>query len=123
MFGFEFFFFFFNFFPGTYRATYTPKHSGPTTINVTLGDEGHVAQSPYHIEVQPKVDTSNTFIHGPGLEDGILDTQPTHFIIETRDQDNKPLGKKGAGQPFDVSTPFIVFFFFFLDSNLPKISG
>ena len=29
---------------GTYKASYTPKHSGPTTINVTLGDEGHVGE-------------------------------------------------------------------------------
>ncbi len=92
---------------GTYRVEYTPKHSGPTTVTVTLGDEGHVAESPYHIEVQPKVDASKTLCHGPGLEDGILDTQPTHFMIETRDQDNKPLHKKGANQPFvvDVKGP------------------
>jgi len=79
------------------------KHSGPTTIEVTLGDEGHVAESPYHIEVQPKVDVTKTLCHGPGLEDGILDTQPTYFMIETRDQDGKPLNKKGANQPFVVT--------------------
>lgn len=28
---------------GTYNVEYTAKHSGRNTINVTLGDEGHVA--------------------------------------------------------------------------------
>ena len=90
---------------GTYTAKYTPKHSGPTTINVTLDQDDekkHVADSPYKIDVQQKVDASKTLVHGPGLEDGILDTQPTYFDIETRDQDGKPLGEKGAGAPFKV---------------------
>merc|ERR1711991_197014 len=63
---------------------------------------GHVADSPYNIDVQPKVDVAKTLCHGPGLEDGILDTQPTHFMIETRDQDGNPLNEKGANQPFVV---------------------
>jgi hypothetical protein len=73
---------------------YTPKHSGPTTINVTLGEEGHVADSPYKIDVQPKVDKDKTLVFGPGLENGILDTHPQHFNIETRDQARKKNERK-----------------------------
>lgn len=88
---------------GTYTVNYTPAHSGPNTINVTLGDEGHVAESPYHINVQPKIDPKQTKVWGPGLEDGILDTQPQEFYVQPLDQDGKPLGPAGKGKPIKVT--------------------
>ncbi len=75
---------------GTYTCNYTPQHSGKNTINVTLGEEGHVAESPYVLNVQPKIDAKNTKVYGPGLEDGILDTHPqaraptVWFIVGSR---------------------------------------
>jgi len=89
---------------GTYKV-YTPQHSGNLTVNVTLDQDdktNHVADSPYKLSVEQKVDASKTLCHGPGLEDGILDTQPTYFDIETRDQDGKPIGEKAKGMPFVV---------------------
>lgn len=62
-----------------------------------------VAQSPYVLDVQPKVDVNKTRVYGPGLEDGILDTQPQEFYIEPLDQDGKPLGAAGKGKPFKVT--------------------
>lgn len=104
---------------GTYTVSYTALHSGRNVINVTLGDEGHVAESPYTINVQPKVkrraqcakcrpahsassqvDVTRTKVWGPGLEDGILDTQKQEFYIEPLDQDGNPLGPAGKGKPF-----------------------
>jgi hypothetical protein len=92
---------------GTYTAEYTAAHSGPTTINVTIEEDGkdaHVDESPYKIDVQQKVSTEKTLCHGPGLEkSGVVDTEPTHFMIETRDQDGNPIAdNKGAGVPFKV---------------------
>jgi hypothetical protein len=53
--------------------------------------------------VEPGVSAQHTLCQGPGLQDGILDTQPTHFDILTRDAHGKAIpGAKGAGQPFEV---------------------
>lgn len=51
------------------------------------------------INVEPGVDPRQTLVHGPGLEDGILDTHPQYFLVEYRDSHGRPLGAKGAGMP------------------------
>lgn len=44
-----------------------------------------------------------TLVHGPGLEDGILDTHPQEFYIETRDAHGRPIGTKLRVLPVGVS--------------------
>lgn len=45
-------------------------------------------------------DANKSIAYGPGLEDGVTDTLPTHFTIEARDRNGNRI-KKG-GDPFEV---------------------
>jgi len=85
---------------GRIRADYQPEDAGPYHAEVKLKDE-HVAKSPYDFNVAPGADHSKTLVYGPGLENGILDTQPQHFFIEPRDKRGKPI--KGCKEPFTVT--------------------
>jgi len=49
---------------------------------------------PKTIVVEAGVSNEKTLVHGPGLENGILDTQPAEFYIETRDSHGRPIGHK-----------------------------
>lgn len=52
----------------------------------------------------PTTNAKNTVVDGPGVQkNGVVELYPTYFTIETRDKDNKPIGKLGAGQPFEIT--------------------
>ena len=95
---------------GTYDVEIQADQAGPHKVDLFLRNPHlpnhieHIKDFPKTINVEPGVDASKTICHGPGLEDGILDTQPTYFNIETRDAHGRPIpGEKGAGQPFEVN--------------------
>lgn len=84
---------------GTVRVDFVPRDHGDHTITVTLEGQ-HVDRSPYKVVVDPTLDASRSLAHGPGIEDGAnRDGEKTHFIVELRDKDGKPVGAKGAGAP------------------------
>jgi len=95
---------------GTYDVDIEAEEAGPYKVDLFLrnkeipGHIEHIKDFPKTIIVEPGVDPKQTLVHGPGLEDGILDTQPTYFMIETRDAHGRVIpGVKGAGQPFEVA--------------------
>ncbi len=99
---------------GTYDVEIQAEEAGPHKVDLFLRNKEipnhieHIKDFPKTINVEPGVSASQTICHGPGLEDGILDTQPTYFTIETRDAHGRPIpGTKGAGQPFlvDIQGP------------------
>lgn len=52
----------------------------------------------------PTTNARNTVVSGPGVaKTGVVELYPTYFTIETRDKDNKPIGKLGSGQPFETT--------------------
>lgn len=90
---------------GTYDVEIDAQEAGPHHVDLFLRNKDapavieHVKDFPKTIEVEPGVDARQTLVHGPGLENGILDTHPQHFDVEYRDKHGRPLGAKGAGMP------------------------
>jgi filamin len=91
---------------GTFTVTYHPTEPGDYTVESILRNPfrptsyEHIKNSPKTVHVEPGTDASKSFAHGPGLEDGILDTLPTQFTIQAADRDGKKMDK--GGDPFDV---------------------
>jgi len=91
---------------GTYTVTYKPTEPGDHEIVVGLKNPAaplyydHIKDSPFHVGIKPGTDAAQTKVYGPGIEDGVKDNEPTHFTIEARDPQGKPLGK--GGDPFEV---------------------
>jgi len=90
---------------GTYSASYLPPVPGRYRVDVILRAETalyyeHVAQSPYIVESEAGVDASLSLVYGRGVEDGVLNTQPTEFYIKARDREGKDLVK--SAEPFVV---------------------
>jgi filamin len=93
---------------GTYDVDITAEEPGAYNVDLFLRNKDipnhieHIKDFPKTIMVDSGVSAEHTICEGPGLEDGILDTQPTFFNIETRDGKGRPVQEKGAGQPFVV---------------------
>ena len=91
---------------GTYTVKYHPTDAGEYTIENVLRNPfqpmhyEHIKNSPKVVNVVAGSDPSSTYAHGPGLEDGILDTLPTEFYIQSADRDGKKMDK--GGDDFDV---------------------
>jgi filamin len=91
---------------GTFSVEYQAKDPGVHTVDVMLGHPitplyyDHIKGSPFKVPIEAGTDASKSRAYGPGLEDGVQDTLPTHFTIEARDRNGNPI-KKG-GDPFEV---------------------
>jgi len=92
---------------GTFAVEYYPKDPGVHTVNVLLGhpfnplNYDHIKDSPFKVNIDAGTDANKSIAYGPGLEDGVTDTLPTHFTIESRDRNGNRI-KKG-GDPFEVT--------------------
>jgi len=60
----------------------------------------HVSNSPIDVIIEPGIDPSKCIAFGPGLEDGVTDTLPTHFTIQAKDGNGNNLIE--GGDNFDV---------------------
>lgn len=73
---------------GTWAVTYYPTDPGNYHIDVILRNPSlptvydHVRNSPVDVVVDPGTVAEQCIAYGPGLENGILDTDPAHFTIE-----------------------------------------
>jgi len=91
---------------GTYDVEYDTPNPGNYNVDVMLRNKDkplffdHVKGYPKTVEILPGVSAKQTLCYGPGLTDGILDTQPTHFIIETRNPKGEKI--KSNGEKFDI---------------------
>jgi len=61
----------------------------------------HLPGSTFTVPIEAGTDANNTVAYGPGVEGPVLDTVPTHFTIEARDNKGKKLPK--GGDPFEVT--------------------
>ena len=88
------------FLSGTYDVEIQADEAGPHKVDLFLRNKEipshieHIKDFPKTIVVEAGVSAEKTLVHGPGLEDGILDTQPAEFYIETRDSHGRPIGAK-----------------------------
>lgn len=73
---------------------------GDYVVNVERAAEP-VGDTPKTVRIDPGADPKKTLVYGPGLEDGILDTQEQEFYIEPRDSRGNPI--PGCTEPFDVT--------------------
>jgi filamin len=91
---------------GTLQVQYHAKEAGPHLIEVVLRNPhkphyyDHIQGSPFRVDVAPGIDAEQCIAYGPGLEDGVEDTIPTHFTIEARDGRGNKIHK--GGDPFVV---------------------
>ncbi|CAL8084394.1 unnamed protein product [Calicophoron daubneyi] len=74
--------------PGIYDVTYVPISEGPCRIEVKQGNV-HVARSPFTQHVLPAFETGKVVVTGEGVHPtrplGLPATQPTSFVVDTRD--------------------------------------
>jgi len=60
----------------------------------------HITDSPKSVNVLLGTDPSKCTAEGPGLKDGIQDTDPAEFKVQARDRNGAPLNY--GGEPFKV---------------------
>lgn len=68
---------------GIIEASYIPKSGNRHTVQVNYGGVA-VKNSPYRIYVGEPADASKILCFGPGVENGVKATVPTHFNIDAR---------------------------------------
>jgi len=91
---------------GTYTVEYQPTLPGKYHVDVVQRHKNkplfydHISNSPVDVIIEPGIDANQCIAFGPGLEDGVKDTLPTHFTIQARDSAGKDCTEGGA--PFDV---------------------
>jgi len=90
---------------GTYSASYHPTEAGKHRVEVVLRGENplyyeHLANSPFVVNCDVGTDPSQSLVFGPGVEDGVLNTKPATFTIQSRDRNGENVNK--AGDPFEV---------------------
>jgi len=91
---------------GSFSVSFEPKVDGRYTVEVILRNKydplysEQIKDSPFHPEVEPGTDASKTIAFGPGLEDKVYDTLPTHFTIQAKDRYGNNIPK--GGDPFTV---------------------
>jgi len=60
----------------------------------------HIKNSPIDVLIDPGTVAANCIAYGPGLEPGVLDTEPAVFTVEARDKNGKR--RTEGGDPFKV---------------------
>jgi filamin len=92
---------------GTLLVTYVPLKPGNYTIDVTCHSAtnpayfDHIKGSSFSLFIKPSPDLSNTYAHGPGLQDGIKDTLPAAFQIVAKDINGDDITE--GGDPIAVT--------------------
>jgi len=92
---------------GTYDVTYQAKEPGINKISMFLRNTVQpvfyedIKDSPKDVEIILGTDPSKCTAEGPGLHDGIKDTDPAVFTIQARDRNGAPLSD--GGEPFKVT--------------------
>lgn len=92
---------------GTYGVTYHPDEPGKYKVDVFLRGTNplfydHIANSPLVVNAQVGIDPSKSLVFGPGVEDGVLNTQPAVFFIQPKDRDGKNVDRRTEGETFDI---------------------
>lgn len=91
---------------GTYHVEYHPTVPGKYHVDVIQRNRGkplfydHVSHSPIEVDIEAGIDSTKCIAYGPGLEDGVSDTLPTHFTIQAKDSNGNNLSE--GGDKFDV---------------------
>jgi filamin len=92
---------------GTYDVTYQAKEPGVNQISIFLRNRkepvmfDHISDSPKNVNVQLGTDPSKCTADGPGLKDGIQDTDPAEFKVQARDRNGNPINY--GGEPFKAT--------------------
>jgi len=68
---------------GTFTLNIKPQEAGRHILQVKYGGE-HVPASPFALRVLGAPDASKVRVTGPGIENGILATYQSRFLVETR---------------------------------------
>jgi filamin len=96
---------------GTLQVHYTPTLAGTYRIDVELHDPrepiyyDHIKKSPFTVIIKPSADANTTVAEGPGLHDGIPDTDATYFDVITKDAQGKPLKEGGEDVGCTITGP------------------
>jgi hypothetical protein len=91
---------------GTWTVQYQPTDPGKYHIEVIQRNPSlphlfdHIKNSPIDVLIDPGTVAANCIAYGPGLEPGVLDTEPAVFTIEARDKNGKR--RTEGGDPFKV---------------------
>jgi len=90
---------------GTYTASYHPTEPGKHRVEVVLRGENplfydHLANSPFIVDADVGVDAAQSLVFGPGVEDGVLNTKPATFTIQSRDRNGENVNK--GDTPYEV---------------------
>jgi len=91
---------------GTYTVTYNPTDPGKYHIEAVLRNPSipskyqQIKNSPQDVHLGAGTVAANSIAYGPGLEPGVLDTEPAHFTIEARDKNGQR--RNEGGDPFVV---------------------
>lgn len=90
---------------GTFTCQYQPEEPGTYKVDVIIRTADplyyhHVKDSPFEVVIEAGSDASKCTASGPGLENGILDTKPTHFTIQAIDKNGNPMA--AGDEVFDV---------------------
>eukprot|EP01127_Copromyxa_protea_P010407 TRINITY_DN2534_c0_g1_i1.p1 TRINITY_DN2534_c0_g1~~TRINITY_DN2534_c0_g1_i1.p1 ORF type:complete len:415 (-),score=146.57 TRINITY_DN2534_c0_g1_i1:24-1268(-) len=96
---------------GTYTVNYQAKEPGINVIDIVLRNKmkpvlyEHIKDSPKHVDIKSGTDASKCTAEGPGLVDGIKDTEPAKFKVQARDRDGKPITEGGDNFKPKVTDP------------------
>jgi len=96
---------------GTWTVQYQPTDPGNYHIEVIQRNPSlphlfnHIKDSPFNVLIDPGTVAANCIAYGPGLEPGVLDTEPATFTIEARDKNGQK--RTEGGDPFvvDINGP------------------
>lgn len=87
--------------------TYQAKEPGINQVSIFLRNRkeplmfDHITDSPKGVNILLGTDPSQCTAAGPGLKDGIQDTDPAEFTVQARDRNGNPI--KYGGEPFIVT--------------------
>jgi filamin len=96
---------------GSLQVHYTPTLSGTYRIDIELHDPresiyyDHIKDSPFTVIIKPSADASTTEVTGPGIQDGIKDTEGTWFDVITKDAQGKPIKEGGEDVGCTITGP------------------
>lgn len=91
---------------GTYDVFYQAKEPGINEVAMFLRNRAtplaydHIKDSPKGVNILLGTDPKSCTASGPGLQDGIEDTEPAEFTIQARDRNGNPI--KYGDEPFVV---------------------
>jgi len=91
---------------GTYSVTYQPTAPGEYNIDVVQRNKhnplfyDHISNSPINVKIEAGTNADKSIAFGPGLEDNVSDTLPTHFKIQAKDSNGDDV--KEGGDDFAV---------------------